>query len=171
MHTSVRRKCHWFFDYIYISISEHCILSLVQSFCSEKSFLERQTDEDAATGALATCLRVLKESHKRFFAAADASNQIMPDIRLLLAEIRSEVLLGCCILFSRIIPKDVKPDSHPAWVIACQMGATCVEDINDAVTHVISAGNTSKTEWALKQGKYVVSIDWLLESGTCISWK
>jgi RNA polymerase II C-terminal domain phosphatase-like 3/4 len=135
-------------------------------FCSEKSFLERHTDEDAATGALATCLRVLKESHKRFFAAVDKSSRMMiPDIRPLLAEIRSEILMGCCIVFSRIIPKDVKPDSHPAWAIACQMGATCVEDMSDAVTHVISAGNTSKTEWALKHGKYVVSIDWLLESG------
>jgi len=123
-------------------------------------------DEDAATGALATCLRVLKESHERFFAATNRSKEKVADIRMLLAEIRSEILMGCCILFSRIIPKDEKPVSHPAWVVACQMGATCVEDISDSVTHVISAGNTSKTEWALKHGKYVVSIDWLLESGT-----
>ena len=121
---------------------------------------------------LACCLRVLEEAHRRFFCTVDGSiasnidkNVSKCDIRLILSEIRSTVLQGCCILFSRIIPKDADPSLHPAWLLAQDLGAKCVQFPSSEVTHVISAGLTSKTEWGHRNSKHVVTMDWLHQCG------
>ncbi len=76
---------------------------------------------------------------------------------------RAEILTGCCILFSRIIPKDVSdPSRHPFWQLATHLGAKCVSQQCPEVTHVVAANHTDKTNWAERVGKFVVSPDWLM---------
>lgn len=128
-----------------------------------KSHVECGTDEDPANGTLASCLRVLQEAHSIFFSPnADSKNV---DIRDCLSQIRSSVLQESCILFSRIIPRDVEPKTHPAWHLASELGACCTTDAEESVTHVIAGGHTSKTEWGYREGKHVVSLEWLYSSG------
>ena len=140
-----------------------------------QSLFERGEDEDPQKGALATSLRVLSEVHRRFFEQYDAQaadgdggdraidkEKTIPDARTLLNDIRREILSGCRILFSRIIPRDtVDPSQHPYWKLATSMGAVCVREAREEVTHVVAADKTDKTKWAEGVGKRVVSPDWL----------
>lgn len=147
---------------------------------------ERQEDESPDKGALATSFRVLKEVHHRFFERYDASESTLgslegtpnaaqaeeeamshvPDARRLLQEIRSEILKGCCVLFTRIISKSIEdPQKHPLWVMAVHLGAECVTEQSDAVTHIVAGDHTDKTKWGQKTGRYVVTSDWLLCCG------
>ncbi len=131
------------------------------------SYLEVGGDEDPEDGALGSALRVLHQSHDMFFSGADGAHA--GDIRECLASLRRNVLRGCTIMFTRVIPKDVDQSRHAAWVIATQMGATCVEECSRSVTHVVTGGTTSKSTWGIKHGKHVVSIDWLYACG--FAWK
>jgi hypothetical protein len=158
---------------------------------SGQSLFERGEDEDADNGALATCLRVLTEVHHRFFNEHDRQQEeqksllektngdaegnngkntqyqqvlrSLPDARAHLRAVRAEILVGCCILFSRIIPKDIQdPSKHPFWQLATHLGAKCVSTQCPEVTHVVAANHTDKTNWAEGVGKLVVNPDWLM---------
>ena len=90
----------------------------------------------------------------------------VPDARRMLKDIRSEILKGCCILFSRIIPKSTEdPQKHPFWAMAVQLGAECALEENGEITHVVAGDHTDKTARALKTDKHVVTTEWLICSG------
>ena len=55
-----------------------------------------------------------------------------------------QVLAGVKIMFSRIIPLEQQPDTHPLWKLAVRFGATCTSQVSDDVTHVVA--NVSGTE-------------------------
>ena len=151
--------------------------------CSGDSLFETRSDEHAEEGALGTCLRVLTEVHHRFFNQYDDEQQLhstitsspsdtsIPDARVVLSAVRAQVLTGCCILFSGIIPREAAhPAQHPCWQMATSLGARCVREQGDEVTHVVAADHTAKTKWARAAGKYVVSSDWLLCSAFTWEW-
>ena len=210
---------------------------VLPSACSGQSLLERGEDEDAERGALAVSLRVLTEIHSRFFSSgahwrrvcigsshscrrpagltaaraagcAAAEPGAVADVRHHLRWVRSQVLEGCCVLFSRIFPKDcTEPSSHPMWALAVkvrgpparplaappalrlpahsasshrllrmQLGARCVTEPGDDVTHVVAGTATQKTQWAQEAGKLVVTPDWLGCCGkrcasACCRWR
>lgn len=141
--------------------------------------MERGEDEDAGRGALATCLRVLTQVHDRFFAEHDAqagagggdvAEAPLPDARALLAALRAEILAGCVVLFSRLIPRDARdPARQPVWQMAVALGARCVREESEEVTHVVAGDHTDKTRWARQTGRHVVSSDWLLCS--LLTWR
>lgn len=128
--------------------------------CAGSSYMEVGGDEDVEHGALGCALRVLEQSHEMFFGDEAAG-----DIRTCLRTLRRAVLRGCTIMFTRVISKETDQKQHPAWVLATQLGAACVEDCSKSVTHVITGGTTSKSEWGKKHHKHVVSIDWLYACG------
>jgi RNA polymerase II C-terminal domain phosphatase-like 3/4 len=112
------------------------------------ALLERNTDEDPATGMLSAVLRILTEVHRRFFEQKDAVAATggfkAPDVRRHLAAVRREVLGSSDhqppvrILFSRVIPLDcVDPSAHPMWKLAEELGASCST----------GQGDTSPTWW------------------------
>lgn len=51
---------------------------------------------------------------------------------------RVQVLRGVHIVFTRVIPLEVQPDTHPLWMLANSYGATCGTVLSDAVTHVVA---------------------------------
>ena len=55
-----------------------------------------------------------------------------------------QVLAGVVILFSRIIPLEHEPESHPLWRLAVRFGARCAKGMNADVTHVVA--NVAGTE-------------------------
>ena len=88
------------------------------------------------------------------------------DVRVYLRDLRSTILDGCCILFSRVMPQQTTdPSSHPLWKLALQLGAKCVTQQEDDVTHVVATGKTAKCQWATKTNRFAVSPDWLWCSG------
>ena len=65
------------------------------------------------------------------------------------------------ILFSRVIPLEKAPASHPMWLLAEAFGAQCTTEGDAGVTHVVArTRGTQKVFWALQTGKHVVLPAW-----------
>lgn len=111
------------------------------------SLFEQGLDEDPDRGALACSLRAMTEAHRRFFAQVDAQAAeegpdaaSKADVRKDLTAIKAEILQGCCVLFSRIIPKSGgDPSSHPLWQLALQVRNE-VHVFQRALTSLIEGG-------------------------------
>lgn len=126
-----------------------------------KSLSELKSDESEPDGALATVLKVLKQAHALFFENVDEgiSNR---DVRLMLKQVRKEILKGCKIVFSRVFPTKAKPEDHPLWKMAEELGATCATEVDASVTHVVAMDvGTEKARWAVREKKYVVHRGWI----------
>ena len=80
----------------------------------------------------------------------------------ILGTVRSQILKGCKIVFSRIFPIDFKAENHKLWKMAERLGATCAKEVDPSVTHVISTDvGTAKSRWADQQKKFLVEPRWL----------
>lgn len=140
---------------------------------SSRSLFDLKMDEDEDTGPLATVLRVMTRVHKLFFEEVERQGQNkeqLADVRTHLKALKAGILPGCCILFSRIIPKHhAEPSTHVVWQLAVSLGAKCVDTCCDEITHVVAGDETEKTRWGRSNGKCVVTIDWLWSSA--FSWE
>lgn len=75
-----------------------------------------------------------------------------------LKTLKSEVLKGCVLIFSRIVHSAL-----PALrKMAEQMGATCMTELDPSVTHVVATDvGTEKARWAVKEKKFLVHPRWI----------
>ena len=99
-------------------------------------------------------LDVLLRVHKLVLAAVTAPPSTLPsgdvvyhnwDVRHVLGELRQRVLRGVTIVFSRVIPLERPPQTHPLWQQAEHFGARCCTSMEPGVTHVVAAaGGTDK---------------------------
>ncbi|XP_027939609.1 RNA polymerase II C-terminal domain phosphatase-like 4 isoform X1 [Vigna unguiculata] len=123
-----------------------------------KSLAELRNDEDETDGALAKILKVLKQVHCTFFDKHQEDDLINRDVRQVLSSVRSEVLSGCVIVFSRIF-HGALPSLRK---MAEQMGATCLAEVDPSVTHVVATDvGTEKSRWAVKENKFLVHPRWI----------
>ena len=77
----------------------------------------------------------------------------------------AQVLAGVRILFTGLIPLGQPPEQHDLWQMAVGFGATCTQQPDQAVTHVVAASRgTEKGLWAQRHGKHVVSKDWCADT-------
>lgn len=82
------------------------------------------------------CEQVIERIHRTFFADRCPAGV---DVRNIIAAEQRRILAGCRIVFSRIFPVgEANPHLHPLWQIAEQFGATCTNQIDDQVTHVVA---------------------------------
>lgn len=89
---------------------------------------------------------------------------------LLLVFLPRQVLRGVTLVFTRVIPLEMEPASHPLWRLAESFGARCSGALDGATTHVIAgASGTEKVLAARGMGKWVVTPAWL--ECSCILWK
>ncbi|CAM8885914.1 unnamed protein product [Rhodiola kirilowii] len=126
-----------------------------------KSLAELKTEESESDGILATVLQVLKRIHSAFFKdlADDPADR---DVRQVLKSIRSEILKGCKVVFSRVFSHHIQAETHILWKIAEGLGATCCTDVDPSVTHVVAAdAGTEKARWAVKENKFLVNQQWI----------
>ncbi|KAI3778922.1 hypothetical protein L2E82_08311 [Cichorium intybus] len=127
-----------------------------------KSLSELRSDESEDDGALATALKVLKRVHTMFYDSELGDNFTGRDARQMLRAVRSEVLKGCKIVFSRIFPTQFQAENHQLWMVAERLGATCTTEVDASVTHVISTDiGTEKSRWAVQEKKFLVEPRWL----------
>jgi RNA polymerase II C-terminal domain phosphatase-like 3/4 len=124
------------------------------------SLLEIDHDERPDTGTLASSLGVIERIHQNFFASESLEEV---DVRNILASEQRKILDGCRIVFSRIFPVgEANPHLHPLWQTAEQFGASCTNQIDDQVTHVVANSlGTDKVNWATSNGKFVVYPSWV----------
>jgi hypothetical protein len=67
------------------------------------------------------------------------------DVRAIMERHRRRVLAGVVLVFSRVIPLESDPRSHPLWRLAEQYGGACALGVSDATTHVVAThGGTEK---------------------------
>lgn len=80
----------------------------------------------------------------------------------MLSRIRSEILSGCKIVFSRVFPTKFHAENHQLWKLAEQLGATCLTELDPSVTHVVAMDTgTEKARWAVQQKKFLVNPRWI----------
>ena len=88
------------------------------------------------------------------------------NVRLALEGVQKNVLSGCVIVFSGVIPLQEKPLQAMVWKDAERYGALCKMSIDNTVTHVVANKmGTAKVMQALEDPKIeVVRLEWLLQS-------
>ena len=117
----------------------HYFPSSAKNFQMGPSLLERQVDEDAATGSLAVILDLLKRVHVECFREGGT-----PDCRDALAKEYATLLDGVVLIFTHVIDKhSKKPEKTTQWRRACKLGARVVTEVGPEVTHVV-AGPTGR---------------------------
>ncbi|CAM8879493.1 unnamed protein product [Rhodiola kirilowii] len=124
------------------------------------SLLEIDRDERPEDGTLASSLAVIQRLHKTFFSHGELDEA---DVRAILATEQLKILSGCRIVFSCVFPvAEANPHLHPLWQMAEQFGASCTNQIDDKVTHVVANSfGTNKVKWALSTGRFVVHPNWV----------
>ena len=76
----------------------------------------------------------------------------------MLKTVKSEVLKGCVLVFSRV----VRATLQALWNMAEQMGATCLTEVDPSVTHVVATDvGTEKSRWAVRENKFLVHPRWI----------
>lgn len=138
-----------------------------------ESLLEMNRDECPREGMLMTAFRKLRDVHRLVFenlGSLPEDDTERWDVRDMMGRLRKQVLLGCHIVFSRLIPLDTSPMKHVLWLLAESYGAKCHTHCNENVTHVVAAGGgTEKVFWAIQNGRFVVTPQWL--ECSCLMWR
>lgn len=148
-----------------------------------KEMWDKDVDPEAGKHLLRLA-EVLEECHRRYFNKASAKlkssliNISIPesqsiadttgaDVKEILSEMRSEILRGCVITFSGVIPLHINPENAPVWKLAVRLGAECLRGFTKGrTTHMVMPeyrrANTVKYEEALRSGcTFVVTTKWL----------
>lgn len=63
----------------------------------------------------------------------------IPDLKVLIPTIRSEVLLGKTLVFSRLVPNQLKLEQSKAYMIAKSLGANVTQRLTAETTHLVAA--------------------------------
>lgn len=79
-----------------------------------------------------------------------------------LKTVRKEILTGCKIVFTGVIPIQCQPENHFYWKLAEQLGATFSTEVDESVTHVVSLNDkTEKSRQAVREEKFLVHPRWI----------
>eukprot|EP01039_Chlorochromonas_danica_P003517 gene3517-3853_t len=119
---------------------------------------------------LLRALSLLRDIHKRYFSSV--SPVANPSVGTILREMRSEVLRGCVLTFSGIIPtNDVAPQHHFLFRLATSLGASVSLSLTAQTTHLVTLSiQTQKAQSVLRsnhkgpggQRVFLVHPDWLV---------
>lgn len=112
---------------------------------------------------LPRCLQILRDLHARFFAQQAASN-----VATLLRDMRKDILRGCVLTFSGLIPmNEPRPEQHFLHRTATSLGATVTATLQPQTTHLVCINlQTAKAQAVMQQKRetqiFVVHPDWLV---------
>ncbi|XP_033254090.1 RNA polymerase II subunit A C-terminal domain phosphatase-like [Drosophila miranda] len=105
---------------------------------------------------------ILRNIHKRFYAIYDETMEI-PDLKIIVPKIRCEVLRGKNLVFSGLVPTQMRLEQSRAYFIAKSLGAEVQPNISKESTHLVAVNaGTYKVNAAKKQVNIrVVNANWL----------
>ncbi|XP_061389542.1 RNA polymerase II subunit A C-terminal domain phosphatase [Musca vetustissima] len=105
---------------------------------------------------------ILKQIHARFYSIYDETKEI-PDLKIIVPKIRSEVLRNCHLVFSGLVPTNMKLQQSRAYFIAKSLGAEVSQNINADTTHLVAVtAGTFKVNAAKKNPRIkIVNVNWL----------
>uniref|UniRef100_A0A915BL73 RNA polymerase II subunit A C-terminal domain phosphatase n=1 Tax=Parascaris univalens TaxID=6257 RepID=A0A915BL73_PARUN len=107
---------------------------------------------------------VLTRVHTTFYAHYDKNmSDRVQDVKLVIAYMRSQVLRGCSIVLSGIVPIGMDVRNTEAFHLCIQFGATVTESVTDSTTHVIAArwGTTKVHDARRRANIAIVNPRWL----------
>lgn len=136
--------------------------------CSPSS--ERELDVEDGDDYLLYLQDILILIHKAFYSMmrkGDSSSA--PDLRLLIPYVRKKVLKGVRLVFSGVVPNNVKLSSSKPYQVAVNLGATVQEKLvrkgprEELTTHLVATRpGTAKVNEALRSKRIkLVTLDWL----------
>lgn len=133
-----------------------------------KAFFDAYSPEGA--GLLSKRLNQLKGQASKASLSANSDIAMVPDIKMILPQVKRAVLEGVTIVFSGVVPLGVDVQSCDLAMQAKSYGARVEERVSKRITHVVAAKpRTAKTKQADMRKKKVVAIRWLLDS--IIQWR
>lgn len=105
---------------------------------------------------------ILERIHERFYEQYDKTNEI-PDMKVLIPQLKSEILVGIIIVFSGLVPNNAKLEHSRPFLVAKNLGAKVQSSIDDETTHLVAVSTgTQKVFQAQKSKKIsIVTPDWL----------
>ncbi|EDW32895.1 GL10108 [Drosophila persimilis] len=105
---------------------------------------------------------ILRNIHKRFYAIYDETMEI-PDLKIIVPKIRCEVLRGKNLVFSGLVPTQMRLEQSRAYFIAKSLGAEVQPNISKESTHLVAVNaGTYKVNAAKKEVNIrVVNANWL----------
>jgi len=106
-------------------------------------------------------LTILKTIHHQFY-----NEERKQDVKEILSNLKRQVLQGCHIVFSGLIPLNTAVKSSDVWRMAESYGCKCYIDLESSVTHLIAAkAGTGKVTKVLNSPNiYLVNPSWFYES-------
>ncbi|KAI5633554.1 hypothetical protein NE865_13713 [Phthorimaea operculella] len=111
---------------------------------------------------------ILSRIHTHFYEIYDkADGKQIPDLKLVIPEVKSKVLTGCSLVFSGLVPTHQKLHTSRAYQVAKSLGAEVTQDYTENTTHLVAVrSGTAKVNASRKQGEgknklHVVTPDWL----------
>lgn len=99
-------------------------------------------DNDHELTRVGGILTRIHSDYYQAYSTRDQSSSTLPmacDTPLLIQEIKDQVLSGCTIAFTGVIPRNTDPESSDIWRTTEEFGAVCVHELNDKVTHLVTA--------------------------------
>ncbi|XP_017147522.1 RNA polymerase II subunit A C-terminal domain phosphatase [Drosophila miranda] len=105
---------------------------------------------------------ILRNIHNRFYAIYDETMEI-PDLKIIVPKIRCEVLRGKNLVFSGLVPTQMRLEQSRAYFIAKSLGAEVQPNISKESTHLVAVNaGTYKVNAAKKEVNIrVVNANWL----------
>lgn len=106
---------------------------------------------------------ILMQIHDRFYKQYDETKEI-PDLKILIPKLKSEILAdNVSIVFSGLVPNNVKIEYSRPYLIATNLGAKVTDAITEDTTHLVAATTgTQKVFQAQKNKKiHIVTPEWL----------
>lgn len=123
------------------------------------------TDDDTE---LELIQALLLEIHQQWYNAYSSrkAKEKRPDVTQVISRMKSEVLRGCELAFSGLIPLHEAPETAMIWRMAEDFGAKCHRALTPEVTHLVAtSARTAKAEQAYRTKKiHVVWPSWLNDS-------
>lgn len=115
---------------------------------------------------------ILNNIHKEYYKKHDkmkkAGKSSIPDLKVIVPEVKSRVLKGCNVVFSSVIPTNLIPETSRFWTLAESLGARVSLELvltssEDRTTHVVSSKlGTAKVNAAKRhEDIFIVGVDWL----------
>ncbi|GMK53590.1 hypothetical protein CspeluHIS016_0101760 [Cutaneotrichosporon spelunceum] len=131
-------------------------------------------DEDSELERVGGILHVIHSQYYQAYDRRDPTSDTLPmlcDTTLIIQELKDQVLQGCVIGFTGVIPIHTAPEQSETWKSAESFGAQCVKDLTPSMTHLVTANlQTKKMHDAGRMpGLKIVWLAWLQ---SCIAlWK
>lgn len=105
---------------------------------------------------------ILIRIHQRFYEQYEKTNEI-PDLKILIPQLKSEVLVGVTIVFSGLVPNNVKLEYSRPYLVAKNLGAKVIDTITEETTHLVAASTGTQKVFQAQKNKNIsiVTPEWL----------